>query len=871
MSLQIWLPLIKDCKNYGLNNMEFSPVDSVTVQASNGKIANTCYQNTSHESGGLLSNKTINLGKNLTMCCWVNFSTLTSSSSLGGTMGGQHRYQNCTGMGLTFKYVSASTGYLSCNTGDGSNRTYNHYCGNTLLSAGNWYHVCFTYDGATIKFYVNGKEDGTHSYSSQLNVEDYVQVFTWSFGGASGASIYGGYKLNGFINDFRIYDNVLSEKEIKLISQGLALHYTMADKNLESTTNILTYPSKQSDTYSPGWDTSKHPGAIQVPYWGNGYNSGVSNPTIGYHAYWKIIDGISTMVFPNLNSEVGLGGRWLGINTYGIQANIGPSTTYTISFEAKGSVEGMSVRTGYYYRLTGKTSNSFHDGSPDIPITKQWQRYSCTFTTRSDTDNTVHSAVYFYGHYSPIEGISYIRNVQIEIKNHATGYTTTSRTSTGVYDCSGYGNNGTIIGNGLIIDYDTVKNSSCVKFDSGTAVACGRGAMIREALTVNIWGYMDNWSDYGGNAMRLASCTEGGGWNFEPNSSAMYFALGTGTDANTYKGARSSTLLANLSAGWHMFTGTYDGYNVKIYIDGKLEGTANAYSTKTPIYYNASNAIFIGAEAGANATTPAGSYLQGKISDTRIYGTALSEKDILELYQTSASMTNTGIIFANEFNEDAKEKLQIKKNNTISSGSISEIENLYDMEIKSMPDGSAWARIFYHKNNGGTILWTSYNEIMHCTSTNKYSRLDLFQHLFGTDGTMELMLTFPISFPGQYNRWKQTWAPDRCWMGNGDGSAVVPGYQAIHIDFNTNYWGGLARQTEDTQGISPCFLSGSVGHSNWFFAIGATQAWNGTVPGPNSTGADDVEIWARIDNLPKINKIAIFENKFLQGLKFQEW
>jgi len=68
-------------------------------------------------------------------------------------------------MGLTFKYVSATTGYLSCNTGDGSSRTYNYYCGKTLLMADNWYHVCLTYDGNTIKFYVDGKEDGVHSYS----------------------------------------------------------------------------------------------------------------------------------------------------------------------------------------------------------------------------------------------------------------------------------------------------------------------------------------------------------------------------------------------------------------------------------------------------------------------------------------------------------------------------------------------------------------------------------------------------------------------------------------------------------------------------------------------------------------------------------
>jgi len=155
---------------------------------------------------------------------------------------------------------------------------------------------------------------------------------------------------------------------------------------------------------------------------------------------------------------------------------------------------------------------------------------------------------------------------------------------------------------------------------------------VRDSITVNIWAYMDNWSDYNGNSQRIISCTEGGGWNFEPNSSKMSFPVGTGETSNTYKSVVGTTLIANLVSGWHMFTGTYDGFSVKIYIDGKLDGSNSIYTTKTPIYYNASNAIFIGAEAGGSITTPAGSYFKGKISDIRIFGKTLSAEEILELY-----------------------------------------------------------------------------------------------------------------------------------------------------------------------------------------------------------------------------------------------
>ena len=59
-------------------------------------------------------------------------------------------------MSLTIKYISSSSGYLSCSTGNGPDRTYNTYTGKTLLQANEWYHAALTYDGSTIKLYING-------------------------------------------------------------------------------------------------------------------------------------------------------------------------------------------------------------------------------------------------------------------------------------------------------------------------------------------------------------------------------------------------------------------------------------------------------------------------------------------------------------------------------------------------------------------------------------------------------------------------------------------------------------------------------------------------------------------------------------------
>jgi hypothetical protein len=154
--------------------------------------------------------------------------------------------------------------------------------------------------------------------------------------------------------------------------------------------------------------------------------------------------------------------------------------------------------------------------------------------------------------------------------------------------------------------------------------------MITDALTVSMWAYMDDWNTFTSSKMRLASCTETGGWNFEPSGNYINFALGTGTSGNTYKSAATTTVLNG--GGWHHFCGTYDGYSTKIYLDGVLEKTNSAYTTKTPIFYNSTNSIFLGAEATSSATTPGGNYFTGKLSDFRIYATALSAAAVKELY-----------------------------------------------------------------------------------------------------------------------------------------------------------------------------------------------------------------------------------------------
>ena len=232
MSLVAWWPLNGDLQDKVGGNDLVATNTSVNTLNNNGKIGKT-YQSTSNSAGSMVSKNSFLLPSTQSMFCWIYMTSVYSEASLNAICG-QHRYQKNSGMGITVKYNNSSSGYLSVNTGNGSSRTYNTYCGSTLLSTNTWYHVGFTYDGSTIRLYVNGVLDGTHSYSGQKLYSEPFGAYMWSFNSATvgDRTPYGGYCPQGRINDIRVYDHVLSAKEIKELSKALVVHYTFDSSSI---------------------------------------------------------------------------------------------------------------------------------------------------------------------------------------------------------------------------------------------------------------------------------------------------------------------------------------------------------------------------------------------------------------------------------------------------------------------------------------------------------------------------------------------------------------------------------------------------------------------------------------------------------------
>lgn len=177
-----------------------------------------------------------------------------------------------------------------------------------------------------------------------------------------------------------------------------------------------------------------------------------------------------------------------------------------------------------------------------------------------------------------------------------------------------------------------------------------------------------------------------------------------------------------------------------------------------------------------------------------------------------------------------------------------------DMKIKVMDDGSEWARILWHDVSTKAEYFINASEAkmypikgFEVVGANRYSRLGDMDNYF-YNGKYEFMLCYPKYSTTKYNRWTQVANPLNV-KGDASQTATTMGYQAVHIDFPTNWKYGLALSTNASS-----YMDCEAGHGNWFGAIGQYKAYSSGgisgFPAPTETGMasaqKEVELWVRI-------------------------
>jgi WD40 repeat protein len=207
-----------------------------------------------------------------------------------------------------------------------------------------------------------------------------------------------------------------------------------------------------------------------------------------------------------------------------------------------------------------------------------------------------------------------------------------------VIDSSGNGLNGKLVGDARIVS-DPVRGNVLSLDGDGDYVDMGQNSAfhISPYLTLSAWinvtaqvkfaGIIGNVYDSGDVESGYVLCLDG--------DSGMYFGLRTSEAVDDgWNGQRyyyESSGHDNEDGGvgigtWHHIVGTYDGEDMRVYLDGELKRTRSNPSASIDYYPN--NNLRVGVYKDNNEHY----VLQGKIDDVRIYSYALGEAEVKELY-----------------------------------------------------------------------------------------------------------------------------------------------------------------------------------------------------------------------------------------------
>ncbi len=415
-------------------------------------------------------------------------------------------------------------------------------------------------------------------------------------------------------------------------TSNLVLKYTFDDiqepsRNFVNNPNGSIISNVTPGNYQPGWDAALHTDAITVSNWGTGYNSGVPSPAIGYHARWIYggTDGGNDpcMFFQDQNDVYGLGHRWLGISqSVGIPNNLG--LTYgdivTVSWYQKSSVSGKGANVGLYHYRIAEASYGFESNITTINVTSVgiWERVSFTTTIGANWDLSQSFIIYVYGN-SGAYGQLWVDKVQIEENDQASPFITGTTTTATVTDYSGNGNHGTIDAATSPVWVSGGLSGGAYDFNGNQYIDCNYGAGLNPSTnpyTFSMWVKPDN-------AANNMMCMTAGQ---VPNSNYRFY-VGTynGKWDMGIQGSSWGSGTITASTNWTHIAVVMNGSIATLYVNGVVGRTINYTS------YTFNRDIYI-------ANHDNNYWWLGYVDDVRIYNTALTPAQVLEISTSSSLM-----------------------------------------------------------------------------------------------------------------------------------------------------------------------------------------------------------------------------------------
>lgn len=245
--------------------------------------------------------------------------------------------------------------------------------------------------------------------------------------------------------------------------------------------------------------------------------------------------------------------------------------------------------------------------------------------------------------------------------------------------------------------------------------------------------------------------------------------------------------------------------------------------------------------------------------------TSSDKKFTLKIQGTTVNTLSYGgtvMAYANTTSTHAsKGKIYIFANHNSSTSGASPIQNIGGMKLYGfkMYDNNALVRDFIPcKNSSGTVglydkvfgvFYSSPNSAAFTAGPGATSSASK------ADGIYEFMLTYPRLSATAFNRWTQASSPN---------ASTITGLRKITTAWD-GHNGGIRKHG------SACLYNCDTG-STWFAPIGQYSQWTDGkyIPAADGSSQTETELWVRIDNLPKLNKISMLDKEYLQALNIYE-
>lgn len=183
-------------------------------------------------------------------------------------------------------------------------------------------------------------------------------------------------------------------------------------------------------------------------------------------------------------------------------------------------------------------------------------------------------------------------------------------------DVTGNGYNASAVGSP---SFTTGHDGQAVSLSGGSYLNCANSGV----LTLGAGGTVSAWIKAGSLTNAWASVVTKGryGWRLCRNNSTDYISFHFNSPSYEYQANGDMDVVDNT---WHHLAATYDGRSINLYIDGRLDASAQTSEAVNEL----TDLVYI----GNRTDNVSGRYWTGQIDEVRIYGFAMDQQTIGLLY-----------------------------------------------------------------------------------------------------------------------------------------------------------------------------------------------------------------------------------------------